>query len=98
MAIFDGLPGIEVAICVDGEALTEYMDADFETELGSTTVSSYIQSETGKEFSIKLIVKDPFELFYPTLGFQIFVDGVKVREPLLRRGMYEHGNRFWESM
>ena len=98
MAVLEILLGIEVAVCVDGEPLVEYVDGDFEAGLGSTTVSNYIQSETGKEFSIKLIVKDPFDLSYPTLSFQIIVDGVKVREPLLRRATYEHGARFWESM
>ena len=97
MAILQMLPGVEVAVCVDGEALVEYDNGDFEAQLGSTTVSSYVESETGKEFSIKLIVQDPFDLFYPTLSFQIFVDGVKVREPLLRRTMYEKGTHYWES-
>ncbi|KAE9368743.1 hypothetical protein N431DRAFT_347016 [Stipitochalara longipes BDJ] len=98
MAILASLPGIEVSVIVKEQSLAEYFDDDFDLVLEPITVSNYIQSETGKEFSIKLVVKDPFNLSYPTLGFQIYVDGVKVREPLLRRTKFEQGDGYWESM
>jgi hypothetical protein len=98
MAILSSLPGIQVTVCVGGQDAPEHDDNDMEPNPEPNLVSSYIEAETMMEFSIKLIVQDPFDLFYPTLGFQIYVDGVKVREPLLRRVIFEKANGYWESM
>ncbi|PMD38440.1 hypothetical protein L207DRAFT_585338 [Hyaloscypha variabilis F] len=98
MAILSSLPGIQVTVCVGGQDAPEHDDNDMEPNPEPNLVSSYIEAETMMEFSIKLIVQDPFNLSYPTLGFQIYVDGVKVREPLLRRVIFEKANGYWESM
>jgi hypothetical protein len=90
MAVLDGLEGIEVSVCVHGQALHEYEDNDLEAEPGdvgayqaSKTVSKYLEAVTDKEFSIKIVVKDPYEMDCPTLGFQVKVDGMVVSHPIL---------------
>jgi len=70
MAILSSLPGIQVTVCVGGQDAPEHDDNDMEPNPEPNLVSSYIEAETMMEFSIKLIVQDPFDLFYPTLGFQ----------------------------
>ena len=97
MAVIDPLPGLEVAVCVDQQPLHEYADNEFHASAQLNMVSTYIESETMKEFSIKLVVKQPYTLDCPTLGFQIFVDGVKVREPVLTQTTFESCERNWET-
>jgi hypothetical protein len=97
MAILDELPGIEVAVCINEQQIREYVDDDSLATPQLNTVSKYIMSEKLAEFSIKIIVKEPYALNCPTLGFQIIVDGVKVREPLLTQKGFEHCGRKWET-
>jgi hypothetical protein len=97
MAVIDPMPGLEVAVCVDQQPLHEYANDEFHARAQLNMVSTYIESETMKEFSIKLVVKEPYTLDCPTLGFQIFVDGVKVREPLLTGKKFERCSRNWET-
>jgi hypothetical protein len=97
MAILDQLPGIEVAVCIDEQQLEEYPDDEFQARPHVNTVSTYIESKTLREFSVKILVKEPYVLTCPTLGFQIIVDGVKVREPLLTQRGFEHCGRKWET-
>jgi hypothetical protein len=96
MAILDELPGIEVAVCIDEQQVHEYFDDEFHTKPHVNTVSTYIESETSREFAVKIIAKEPYALNCPTLGFQIFVDGVKVREPVLTQTEFERCGRKWE--
>jgi hypothetical protein len=97
MAILDELLGIEVAVCIDEQHLQEYVDDEFHGRPHVNTISTYIKSETLREFSVKILVKEPYVLNCPTLGFQIIVDGVKVREPLLTQKGFEHCSRKWET-
>jgi hypothetical protein len=97
MAVLNELPGVEVAVFIDEQQLHEYADDEFRARPHVNTVSTYIESETLKEFSVKIIVKEPYSLNCPTLGFQIFVDGVKVREPLLTQTAFERCGRKWET-
>lgn len=101
MAVLQSLPGIEVFVCVKGEALEEYDDdeAQADVESGETnqyqaskTVSKYIESVTDQEFAIKLLVGNPYYFDCGSLGFSIRVDGRKVRSPLLRRDEYSSVN------
>jgi hypothetical protein len=97
MAILDEIPGIEVAVCIDEQQLKEYVDDEFHGRPHVNTISTYIESETLREFSVKILIKEPYVLNCPTLGFQIIVDGVKVREPLLTQKGFEHCGRKWET-
>ncbi len=97
MAVIDRLPGLEVAVCVDQQPLHEHADDEFHASAQLNMVSTYIESETMKEFSVKLVVKEPYILDRPVLSFQLFVDGVKVREPLLMQTTFERRGRNWET-
>jgi hypothetical protein len=93
MAILDTVPGIEVAVCIDKRPLREFEDDDFQAggitaDLASKTVSKYVQSDK-KEFAIKLKVQPAFNFDFPTLGFQVYIDGSLVRQPILRKIDYE---------
>jgi hypothetical protein len=101
MAVLDALEGIEVSICVDGQALHEYNDDDIEAQAeavgahqASKTVSKYIEAATGKEFAIKLTVKSPYKMDCPTLSFSCRVDGMKVEKRILRKTNYKSASGF----
>jgi hypothetical protein len=98
MAVIDSILGISVVVCVDEQALAEYDDNDYPTEPGSSMVSKYIQSDVLKEFAVRLAIKPPYTMNCPTLGFQIYVDGIKTREPLLRKAVLSRGGGHWESL
>lgn len=68
MAVIDPLPGLEVAVCVDQQPLHEYTDDEFHARAQLNMVSTYIESETMKEFSVKLVVKEPYTLDCPALS------------------------------
>jgi hypothetical protein len=95
MAVLEGLEGIEVTVCVDGQALNEYNDDELEVQPGaisahqaSKTVSKYVEAVTGKEFSIKTTVKSPYKMDCPCLSFLVKVDGSSVAQPLMLKRMY----------
>jgi hypothetical protein len=102
MAVLADLEGIEVTICVDGQALHEYNnDDEIEAQAGavgahqaSKTVSKYIEAATGKEFAIKLTVKSPYKMDCPTLSFPCRVDGMKVCSRILLKTEYESASGF----
>ncbi|KAF7938573.1 uncharacterized protein EAE98_000911 [Botrytis deweyae] len=76
MAVLDSLPGIEVAVCVDGEPLKEYENTEDELILNepeglgkkfevakhqrSVTVKKFVESTAGKFFTIKCTIKSPY--------------------------------------
>ncbi|KAF7888527.1 uncharacterized protein EAF02_003068 [Botrytis sinoallii] len=76
MAVLDSLPGIEVAVCVDGEPFKEYENTEDELILNepeglgkkfevtkhqrSVTVKKFVESTAGKFFTIKCTVKSPY--------------------------------------
>jgi len=101
MAVLDALEGIEVTICVDGQALHEYNDDEIEAQAGavgahqaSKTVSKYIEAATGKEFAIKTAIKSPYKMDCPTLSFLCTVDGMKVCNRILRKTNYKSASGF----
>lgn len=90
-------PGIEITVLVDGQPLKEY---DCENDHGRKSncftpevlahqdermVTKYVESVTGKNFSIKLKVNLAPELDCPTLGFSVFVNGKWITSPLLKK-------------
>jgi hypothetical protein len=101
MAVLDDLEGIEVTICVDGQALHEYNDDEIEAQAGavgahqaSKTVSKYIEAATGKEFAVKVTVKSPYKMDCPTLSFRCRVDGMKVGSRGLQKTGYKSASGF----
>lgn len=93
MAISKVQPGIAATILIDGQPATEHQDTD-DVEVvhtdpviakyqASRTVSTYIESESEKTFSIKLSVGLPYghkKMECSKLGFHVVVDGVQATE------------------
>ncbi|KAF4626758.1 hypothetical protein G7Y89_g11398 [Cudoniella acicularis] len=91
MAIHELIPGVEVAIIVDGVPLEEYVDDEVDRHSGqfgeqraARTVSKYIEAVTGKEFSIRVKLDTAYKPDCPSLGFNYFVDGVLASRRLFR--------------
>jgi len=104
MAILDILPGIEVVVCVDDKPLAEIAtdndDIQHENSVvirhqQGRTITKYIESTTGKKFTIYIKASDPYALQDTDLIFDVEVDGNFVKAPLLLRGDYE--TKFWED-
>jgi len=94
MAIHEDLPGIKVTVEVDGASLPEYRDAENEIQhdnpsvrlhQAGCTVINYVESVTGKCFSIKAEMGSEYKWDCPYLGFETYLDGVKVYELLGQR-------------
>lgn len=93
MTITDLHPGITASILIDGAPAIEHADTD-DVEVthpnpkiakyqAARTVSTYIESESDKPFSIKVAVGAPYggkKMECSKLGFHITVDGVAVNE------------------
>jgi len=84
MAIIVGLQGIHVKVRVGNRDAREYRPLpSFEgksTKPSATTnvVTKYISAAADEEFGILLSITSEYEHDCPTLGFDVFVDGVKV--------------------
>ncbi|KAG4430282.1 hypothetical protein IFR05_014229 [Cadophora sp. M221] len=101
MAVLECLPGIEATILVEGEALTEYAaENDIIIHKNpataawqqTRTVTKYIESTTGKTFSLKVNVKAPYKIDCPKVSFSLYVDGQWIHGPLMTKGLYKTGN------
>jgi len=104
MAILDILPGIEVAVCVDDELLAEVATDNDDIQHRNPavirhqqgcTITKYIESTTGKKFTIYIKASDPYDLQDTDLIFNVEVDGNFIKAPLLLREDYE--TKFWED-
>lgn len=104
MAIHGELPGIQVTVCVDGRALeefnvdndrSEHRDPVVRGHEQNCTKTVFIESQTGKKFTIKIRVKKPYHMDSPNLSFRTFVDGQVVWKPLMRRRDYT--TMFWKT-
>lgn len=97
MAIHGEIPGIQVTVCVNGRPLeefnvdndpSEHQDPVVRGHEQSCTKTVFIESQTGKEFTVKIRVKKPYHMDSPNLSFRTFVDGQIVWKPLMRRRDY----------
>lgn len=83
MAISDDLPGFEVTISVNGEALKEYTDSTLQEE--ERTVTRYIEAVSGREFSVSLKAKKGTHFQGTCLACSLSVDGHWIQTPLLHK-------------
>jgi hypothetical protein len=97
MAIHDHLPGIEATICVDGQPLREYRTQNDEVKHRShavrfhqslRTITNYVESQSDKEFTIKLALKDHYIMNCPRLLLKIFVDNLHICSFIWLRHLY----------
>lgn len=79
MAVIDGLEDIHVKIRSRNQPIIEYeVPTDAKPNSASNNVTKYIPAVANEEFNISLAIKSEYKHDCPTLGFNIFVDGVKV--------------------
>jgi hypothetical protein len=94
MAVLESLPGIEVIVCTEDEALKEYNTGHNEEAGGidQHKVTKYIEAETGKVFTIKLIAREPFKMTCPALSFEVYVDGKWFAGTVMAREAFSENN------
>lgn len=83
MAISDDLPGVEVAITVNGQDLREYIDPDLDEDDRTTT--RYIEAASGQAFAIQTKVPKGFKFVANSLVFRMHIDGRWVSGPLVSK-------------
>ncbi len=83
MVVHNSLPGIEATVCVDRQPLKEYKienekvnhsDARVAAHQGAWTVTNYIESSTGKTFTVNLAIKSTYKSSCPGLQILVYVD------------------------
>lgn len=90
MAIAAGVPGLEVTVEVDNAPLPEhrYDDKD-STEAGNdayaNSVIKYLEVPSGAEFSIRWLMKEPFDATRPT-DARVMLDGTYMHVPFMECG------------
>ena len=82
---------IEVTVQVDGQNLQEYDDDEDEVATPNE-IAKYIQAISNAKFAISIKLLDGFKFASDALVFKVYVDGVLVIEPILKKG---DRNRTW---
>jgi hypothetical protein len=85
MAIAAGIPGLQVTIKVNGEALAEYdyeVDDVAKQDSGPPSVAKYIRALAGEEFEISTLYEEPFSPPFQ-LHADIMMDGSYVLTPFM---------------
>lgn len=83
MAISEFLPGVEIAVTVDGQKLPEHRDED--TASQDRTTTCYIEATTGKNFEIRVIVKMDCRFLGNALSLAFGIDGSTIDSPLISK-------------
>jgi hypothetical protein len=87
MAIHEDIPGLEATVCVGGQPLKEYRTeneqsghTDHAVKLHQSlwTITNYVESQSDKEFGVKLSMRHPYIMNCPRLLFTIDVDGQNI--------------------
>lgn len=98
MAILSEYPGLDVAVVVHDQRLQEYDDDD---EPSPTTVTKYIEAQSGANFAIATSFKPPFPTHYDVMA-KLYIDGKRMskwhcrREQLFDRE-YKKDNICWQQ-
>lgn len=94
-----------MTVCVDGIPLIEYDTENDEINpeeklhpkavrhQRECTHTKYIESTTGKSFTVNLSAKSPYRLNCPNVEFEVIVDGNWVQSPLM--GEVEYAGKKW---
>lgn len=96
MAIVPAVLGLEVTVEVDNIALPEYQYEDdaeneHEDEAGAhravltNSVTKYLEVPSGAEFSVRWIMKEPFDAPRPTFA-RVMLDGFYLQSPMMESG------------
>jgi hypothetical protein len=109
MAIHPALPGVEVAICIDGKEAKEYDTENDEvhheerriaTHQEKVTTTKYIESIADKEFTIKLAAQKNARFNNPraALSFEVYVDNEFIGGRLLDKEAFPRGKNKWSEV
>ncbi|KAH7039982.1 uncharacterized protein B0I36DRAFT_357345 [Microdochium trichocladiopsis] len=85
MAVIDRVPGIEVVVKVKGSTAAEHDDPEGNDSYGPDTVTKYIESVDGAEFSVVTEVKAEYDWNQPNhyVSHYVHVDGICMRNTRL---------------
>lgn len=90
MAIVSAVPGLKVTIEIDNVALPEYPyededEASAAADGFSNTVTKYLEVPSGAEFSVRWLLKTPFEPTAVTYA-DVYLDGNHLQAPFTETG------------
>ena len=88
MAIIDDIPGVRVEVIVEGSALQEHVDDD--VEKSDRTITRYIKAVSDQVFAVSIELLPEFEFRGDCIGFDVYVDGVWIDGPLIRKDEYAY--------
>jgi len=81
MAIITQLPGVEVAITVNGTQLQEHRDNEADEE--PRTVTYYIEAESNQIFAVRIKVPRGYKMKGDSMSFEVCIDGKRRDWPLI---------------
>lgn len=91
MAILANLPGIELTIKCNGQALKEYDDDETEehigkdaTEYGGEKISKYVECRPGQEFSVAVSLERNFKRSSPYVDVRVDLEGTHQSGELIK--------------
>lgn len=85
MVVSEALPGLEIAITVDGIPLYEHRDPNEVEEDEPRTTTRYLEVTSGQVFAISIKVLPHFQYQGDCIAFNIRADGELVADPVIRR-------------
>ncbi|KAL9095712.1 MAG: hypothetical protein Q9165_002144 [Trypethelium subeluteriae] len=83
MAILASVPGIEVAVTVDGNDVKEYTDPNLDEE--PNVVTKYIEVSSESEFGLRYLVRRGTHFKKDAMSFNTYVDGQQATGPLISK-------------
>ena len=97
MAIIDTLPGVEVTVQVDEEALREYNDDEGDRPKhihpNGHHVSKYIEAIDDQEFTILTTLRQPYAPDSPSVTAKTYIDGQRADGRIAKNLAYAMINR-----
>ena len=97
MAIITNVPGIEVAIVVDGEDLpeSEAPSKQLPSPIDRITTSAFFEAEADQSFQVQMLTTKPYQFITNTLCYEVVVDGRLAAENVLTKKTFEQlGGRY----
>ncbi len=89
MVVTDDIPGLEVTVTVNDEALKEYHETGLDE--GERMTTRYIEAVSGQQFAIKMRVDDSFLFKGNCISFHVYVDGQRAHAPFIKKITRTHG-------
>jgi hypothetical protein len=85
MAVTPYIPGLEVTIKVNNTPLQEFIDddpdeilGDYANTLRTKTVSKFVESKTGEEFTVGISISPKYQWTSPAISIRVEADGQRV--------------------